>query len=529
MRPFGCPVTILNTIDHLGKFDGKADEGFFVSTWQRLHLLPLWNADPPFSQSSRCSTDAGFQTSGDDEKNVTKDPRKEQGTPMKTLMLLLKDEDGEEVDVHLYRSMIGSLMCLTSSRPDIMFAVCACARYQVNPKVSHLHAVKRIFRDCNEKKLIHMVKIHIDKNVADLLTKAFDLARMELELMLVMQSNAARHKLLLLGKLMPAWLNLTAAEELLMTTAWNEFSRTMASAIICLATNQKFNFSKYIFESMVKNLDNASKFLMYPRGNDTEVPQPSGPTTNVADEAIYEERDDSLERAATTVMVYVEKGQGPRTMRDTIAQTRRLKHKTAQAQEITSDLNGSHELEKKGGSKLRRSKYIYKGRKINDIDKDAEITLVHETQGKYGDEEMFDIDVLDGDEVLAELEVTIKDVNLIVDEVTLAQALAALKSAKVQEKANVVEEPSGSITTTPTLTTTTAATTITAASTRPKAKVSLPRVDTHVRIKRLLDDLGVTSAKLMLLVYKLLLLVFRVNAASTKLQLLKEFLLSENG
>ncbi|GKB65355.1 hypothetical protein Tco_0921541 [Tanacetum coccineum] len=49
------------------------------------------------------------------------------------------------------------------------------------------------------------------------------------------------------------------------TTAWNEFSSTMASAIICLATNQKFNFSKYIFESMVKNLDTAVKFLMYPR------------------------------------------------------------------------------------------------------------------------------------------------------------------------------------------------------------------------------------------------------------------------
>ncbi|GKE82344.1 hypothetical protein Tco_1552344 [Tanacetum coccineum] len=41
------------------------------------------------------------------------------------------------------------------------------------------------------------------------------------------------------------------------TTAWNKFSSTMASAIICLATNQKFNFSKYIFESMIKNLDNA--------------------------------------------------------------------------------------------------------------------------------------------------------------------------------------------------------------------------------------------------------------------------------
>ncbi|GJT77775.1 hypothetical protein Tco_1044500 [Tanacetum coccineum] len=55
---------------------------------------------------------------------------------METQKPLLKDEDGEEVDVHMYRSMIGSLMYLTSSRLDIMFAVCACARYQVNPKVS---------------------------------------------------------------------------------------------------------------------------------------------------------------------------------------------------------------------------------------------------------------------------------------------------------------------------------------------------------------------------------------------------------
>ncbi|GJW29902.1 putative ribonuclease H-like domain-containing protein [Tanacetum coccineum] len=67
-------------------------------------------------------------------------------TPMETQKPLLKDEDGEEVDVYMYRSMIGSLMYLTSSRPDIMFAVCACARYQVNPKVSHLYVMKRIFR-----------------------------------------------------------------------------------------------------------------------------------------------------------------------------------------------------------------------------------------------------------------------------------------------------------------------------------------------------------------------------------------------
>ncbi|GJY84679.1 hypothetical protein Tco_0498705 [Tanacetum coccineum] len=59
---------------------------------------------------------------------------------------LVKDGDADDVDVHLYRSMIGSLMYLIASRPDIMFAVCACARFQVTPKTSHLLAVKRIFR-----------------------------------------------------------------------------------------------------------------------------------------------------------------------------------------------------------------------------------------------------------------------------------------------------------------------------------------------------------------------------------------------
>ncbi|GKD31513.1 hypothetical protein Tco_1242291 [Tanacetum coccineum] len=328
------------------------------------------------------------------------------------------------------------------------------------------------------------------------------------------------------GILSPQWKSLTHTIFQCLsakTTAWNEFSSTMASAIIYLATNQKFNFSKYIFESMVKNLDNAGKFLMYPRflqvfldkqlegmqsynriygeglemptdphhtptliqpstsqpllkqrskrpkRKDIEVPRPSGLTTNVADEAVYEEMDDSC---------------SPRrqeTIWDTIAQTGfenvsktsndslvidMENTKTAQAQEITSLKLSVKKLEKKRGSRTHKLKRLYKvgrsarvisydeaslgdqedaskqGRKINDIDKDADITLVHETQGRYDDEEMFITCVLDGDDVLAESEVTIKDVNLSVNEVTLVQALAVLKSAKVQEKSNVVEEPS---------------------------------------------------------------------------------------
>ncbi|GJX24842.1 putative ribonuclease H-like domain-containing protein [Tanacetum coccineum] len=140
-------------------------------------------------------------------------------TPMEPNKALVKDEEADNVDVHLYRSMIGSLMYLTASRPDIMFAVCACARFQVTPKTSHLHAVKRIFRylkgqpklglwyprdspfdleafsdsdyagasldrkstirDSYEKKLIQVIKIHTDYNVVDLLTKAFDAKHIE--------------------------------------------------------------------------------------------------------------------------------------------------------------------------------------------------------------------------------------------------------------------------------------------------------------------------------------------------------------
>ncbi|GJR70540.1 putative ribonuclease H-like domain-containing protein [Tanacetum coccineum] len=135
MRPFGCPVTILNTIDHLGKFDGKADEGFFVGysinrtrpNWlfdidaltksmnykpiilgnqsngnvgtkacddaskARMEtvpgkdyiLLPLWPADPLLSQSSKSSSNDEFKPSGDDENKIIEKPGKEGGDSSK--------------------------------------------------------------------------------------------------------------------------------------------------------------------------------------------------------------------------------------------------------------------------------------------------------------------------------------------------------------------------------------------------------------------------------------------------------------
>ncbi|GJS96118.1 hypothetical protein Tco_0803086 [Tanacetum coccineum] len=208
-----------------------------------------------------------------------------------------------------------------------------------------------------------------------------------------------------------------------------------------------------------------------PKRKDTDVPQPSGPITNVADEAVYEEIDDSLVRVATTASSLeaeqdngnIDKTRSKAKLNEPNTQGTGSRVNIPRSDEDRLKLNELMEffkkLDKKGGSRTHKLKRLYKvgrstrvissdeaslgdqedaskhGRKIDDIDKDAEITLVDKTQGRYGDEEMFDTCVLDDDE----------------------------------EKSNVVEEPSESITTTPTLTTTTT-TTVTAASTRPNAK-----------------------------------------------------------
>ncbi|GJU68646.1 hypothetical protein Tco_1254905 [Tanacetum coccineum] len=67
-------------------------------------------------------------------------------TPMSTEIKLAKDDEADFVDSSKYRGMTGSLLYLTLSRPDIMFSVCLCARFQENHKTTHLEAVKRIFR-----------------------------------------------------------------------------------------------------------------------------------------------------------------------------------------------------------------------------------------------------------------------------------------------------------------------------------------------------------------------------------------------
>ncbi|GJX19801.1 hypothetical protein Tco_0222478 [Tanacetum coccineum] len=281
------------------------------------------------------------------------------------------------------------------------------------------------------------------------------------------------------------------------TTAWNEFSSTMASALICLATNQNFNFSKYIFDHMMKNLEGRVKFLMYPRGKEKlllliPITQPSsskpqkkkskrkqrkdsGPTEPIPDETTNEEPistpscdpsqsgEDRLQ--LTKLMNLCTKLQ---------KQVLDLEEaKTAQAKEIASLKKRVKQLEKRkksGTSGLKRLRKVgsasrvessnddslgaqedasKQGRKIADLDADEEVTLIDETQERYDEEMLFDVqDDLQGEEVVAEQEVAEKEVSAAdpvttagevvttasatttVDELTLAQTLIEIKAAK---------------------------------------------------------------------------------------------------
>ncbi|GJV71606.1 putative ribonuclease H-like domain-containing protein [Tanacetum coccineum] len=318
-----------------------------------LGLQVKWKKDGTFINQEKYVTEILKKFGFTDVKTAS--------TPMETKKILLKDEDGEEVDVHLYRSIIGSLMYLTSSRPDIMFAVCACTRYEVNPKILHLHAVKRIF-SCTDS---DYAGASLDrKSTTGVLLVILNTAKLMLLVILNTAGiinfvkingigvNAGDSKLMLLGI------------NLLLLGKVNAARHKLTAAGERKTVNRKVQ---------LQALEDGKKIIV------TEA-------------------------------------------------------------SIRSDLQLNDE-------------------ECIDCLPNA---IIFEELIRMGD--------LAGEEVfVAELGVSDKDVNLSVDEVTLAQALAALKSAKVQEKANVVGKPSESIPT-PTLTTTTTATTIIATSTRPRAK-----------------------------------------------------------
>nr|GEW88317.1 hypothetical protein [Tanacetum cinerariifolium] len=188
-------------------------------------------------------------------------------TPIETKKPLVKDDEAADVDVHLYRSMIGSLMYLTAFRPDIMNAVCACSRFQVTPKTSHHQAIKMIFRksitggcqslgkrliswQCKKKTIIATSTTEAEYVTAasysspTIYTSCIKQFWTSAKVKTV--NDKVRIQALVDGKkvnIKESSIRRTLSAK---TTSWNEFSSTMASAIICLTANQKFNFSRFV-------------------------------------------------------------------------------------------------------------------------------------------------------------------------------------------------------------------------------------------------------------------------------------------
>ncbi|GKA83368.1 putative reverse transcriptase, RNA-dependent DNA polymerase [Tanacetum coccineum] len=263
------------------------------------------------------------------------------------------------------------------------------------------------------------------------------------------------------------------------STAWNEFSCSMASLIICLATNQKFNLSKYIFDAMVKHLDGGVKFLMYPRFLQVFINQQLGDMST--HKKIFVNPFHTKKVFANMKRACKDFSGRITPLFDTImVQASKEffgleKAKDAQAKKIVALKKRIRRLERKKMSRptgLKRLKKVgmsmrvesskdqeslgapkdasKQGRSIADLDKDDDVTLVDETQKRQDDELMFDTRVLDTDEMPVEAKVDNKDKQgTKLDDSTAGEAVSTIKAAK------------------PKVVTTTATTTTTA---RPKAR-----------------------------------------------------------
>ncbi|GJW38179.1 putative ribonuclease H-like domain-containing protein [Tanacetum coccineum] len=194
---------------------------------------------------------------------------KSASTPVDLEKPLVKDGDADDVDVYLYRSMIGSLMYLTASRPDIMFIVCACARFQVTLKISHLLAVKRIFRYLKGKPTLGL---WYSKDSPFELVAYTDSDYAEA----TQDRKSTTRGCQFLGNRLISW---QCKKQTVVATSTTEAEYVAATNLL----TKGFDAGRHA-----------------KRGRDTKIPQFSSPPVKVGDEAVHKELGDRMERAATT-------------------------------------------------------------------------------------------------------------------------------------------------------------------------------------------------------------------------------------
>ncbi|GJY17854.1 putative ribonuclease H-like domain-containing protein [Tanacetum coccineum] len=372
---------------------------------------------------------------------------KSASTPVDLEKPLVQDGDADDVDVHLYRSMIGSLMYLIASRPDIMFAVCLWySRYSPFELVSYTDSdYAKATQDRKSTTggcqfLGNMLISWQCKKQTVVATSTIE-AEYAAAASCCGQSSIRRDLHLDDAEGTDCLPTATIFEELgtAKSTAWNEFSSSMASLIICLATNQKFNLSKYIFDAMVKHLDGGVKFLLYPRFlqggilihpiDFTSIPIINQPSSS----SQYKKKQPSkkAQRQEAEVLDYNSKGK-------------------AQANEIVALKKKIQRLERK---KMSRPTGLKRLRKI--VLEDDEMHVEAKVDKK--EEQSTKPDDSTAGEAVTTASVDDSVVPTTIEEITLAQTLIQIKVAKPKvvttaattttttrpkDKGVVVQEPS---------------------------------------------------------------------------------------
>nr|GEY27764.1 hypothetical protein [Tanacetum cinerariifolium] len=462
-------------------------------------------------------------------------------TLIDTYKAFLKDEEAMDVDVHLYRSMIGSLTYLTASRPDIMFAVCACARFQVTPKVSHLHAVKRIFRYLKGQPKLGLwylrdlpfdLEVFSDSDyagaiVANSTTEAEYVAAanccrqmafvMKLEFKLVVEQ-----RLVLNGCL--DWVETAAKNEIqdsakVKTVNEDVQIRALIDGKKIIVTEASIRCDLQLQDdeevgggSEVPSDTHHTPIVTQPSSSQPQKKQKSRRIQRKETEVPHT-KPQTKESAPTTSNDPLPSGEDRIQLTELMNLFTNLKKqvldleksKTAQAEEIVDLKKRVKKLERKKKSMTSGLKRLWKigsitrvksskdkdslgdqedaskqGRMIDNIHQDKQITLVDKIQWRMNEEEMFEVNDLDGDEVIVdaiageeveqstkvvekevstvdpvttagEVIITAEDVEVTTaattlqiskDEITLAHSLIEIKAAKPKAKWVIIQEPS---------------------------------------------------------------------------------------
>nr|GEW18054.1 ribonuclease H-like domain-containing protein [Tanacetum cinerariifolium] len=267
--------TLANYLLENGFYRGKIDQTLFIKKQKGdILLVQIYVDDIIFVKQKK---DGIFITQ---DKYVAKILKKfgltegkSASTPIDTEKPLLKDPDGEDVDVHIYRHKL-LLFCLTNW---------CCSLNAVRSSRLPISTNQMQAKGSIKSLIFFMEAISIDKKIV-VITKAAirDVLRLDdAEGVDCLPNEEIFAKLARMGYEKPS-IKLTFYKAFFLSqwnflihiilqsmsdkrTSWNEFSSAIASAVICLSTGQKFNFSKYIFKSLVRNVDSSSKFYMYPR------------------------------------------------------------------------------------------------------------------------------------------------------------------------------------------------------------------------------------------------------------------------